>query len=105
MPAIINNFGIRLTERQAVQIRRKFQLACREAGLERAAMIAQPRTQFVGISSIDIKPAMLDCAVISLELFQALSAVIKSHRDPEKLTAMRESAAGSEVETCKKETA
>lgn len=85
MPAIIKTFYIKLTERQAGQIRRQFQQACKEAGVSRAAMIAQPKTQFNGIGSMNLKPPVLHCAVIHGHLYEALEGVIKSHRETKKV--------------------
>lgn len=89
MPAILKTFNIPITKRQAGRIRRQFQLACKEHGVESAAMIAQPKTQFAGMGIIALKNPYLNCAVISHELFTILEAVISSQRNAEELAAMR----------------
>ena len=80
MSAILKSFTIKLTERQAGQILRQFSKACKDAGVGVAAMIAQPRTQWGGFGSVGLKPPVLQCAVISTELFDTISKTIKEHR-------------------------
>jgi hypothetical protein len=80
MSAIIKNFKIKISERQANEIRKQFKKACDAAGEHRAAMLIQPKTQWCGLGSIGLLPPVLDVAVVSIEVFDAVTAVIASHR-------------------------
>lgn len=80
MSAIIKNFKIKLSENQANLIRRQFRKACKEAGVQSASMLIQPKTQWCGSGSIGLLPPVLDVAVVTHEVFVAVSAVVQSHR-------------------------
>jgi hypothetical protein len=80
MSAIYKTFRITLTKKQAKEIRGQFSSVCQLAGVDRAAMIAQPKTHLGGGGVVELVPPVLEVAVISPELYHEIQADIMKYR-------------------------